>query len=150
MVKLTKAIIKKYGISKKAWAVARGQKSSVHHVKHKKTRRHYTMARHKRKHSRKSSGGGMSGIVKILIGVAVAILIQVFAVPYIPIANGLVKSLIVVAIGVLLMTMGGMPSFVKAGGAALATIELATVLRGFFGGASTTSGTTSAGLKVYS
>jgi len=148
MAKLTKAIIKKYGISKKAWAVARGQ-SSAHKAIKTKTRRHYTMAKYRKHKSRKSSGGGMGGIVKILIGVAVAILIQVFAVPYIPIANGLVKSLIVVAVGILLMTFRGVPSFVKAGGAALATIELASVLRGFFGGVSGTVSTANSGLKVW-
>ena len=49
MVKLTKAIIKKYGISKKAWAVARGKKSSSRKTSKKKSS--------KKRTNKKSYGG---------------------------------------------------------------------------------------------
>jgi len=51
MVKLTKAIIKKYGISKKAWAVARGKS------KGKKVRKYSRRKVSKRKVSRRKVGG---------------------------------------------------------------------------------------------
>jgi hypothetical protein len=86
-MKLSKAIIKKYGISKKAWAVARGERSTGQ-------RRNTNMAK---KHSRKSSGsfgGGklMNGMFKPS-GIVAAIVLgagaAVIANKYVPIQHPL-------------------------------------------------------------
>jgi hypothetical protein len=64
MAKLPKSIIKKYGISKKAWAVFRGNKRTTTKIK---VRGHRNMARHRYRsyHRRKSTGGKfMTGLIK--------------------------------------------------------------------------------------
>ena len=70
MVKLTKAIIKKYGITKKAWAVARGSKKKVKVSRSKKvkTRSKNTMAKRKRSYKKSKSKGfkmpsGLGGLI---------------------------------------------------------------------------------------
>ena len=59
MVKLTKAIIKKYGISKKAWAVARGKKRSV--KTSKKKAKVQTMAKKRKSYTKKKSSSSKTG-----------------------------------------------------------------------------------------
>ena len=54
MAKLPKSIIKKYGISKKAWAVFRGTKK----IKTSSTRGK-SMARHKKSYGKSAKSGGM-------------------------------------------------------------------------------------------
>lgn len=67
MVGLPRSIIKKYGVSKKAWAVFRGSNSSRTSSKRRKARRGGSMARRK-SYRRGSSGGfglgGMGSLVK--------------------------------------------------------------------------------------
>jgi len=66
MVGLPKAIIKKYGVTKKAWAVFRGSKSSATKTRSRKTRKTRgvkVMAR--RKSSRRRSSGGGFGLGKL-------------------------------------------------------------------------------------
>lgn len=58
-MKLPKSIIKKYGISKKAWSVFRGEKK--HSSKGAKT-----MA--KKRHSKRSFGGKSGGMAGVIIG----------------------------------------------------------------------------------
>lgn len=56
---LPRAIIKKYGVSKKAWAVYRGTRSSTKRTRRtRKTRRRSYMARRGRRFGRRSRGGG--------------------------------------------------------------------------------------------
>ncbi len=77
MVKLTKAIIKKYGISKKAWAVARGGRAKTRTRKtNTKTRRRSTsMVKRRYTKRRRSTLGGMGlnkgTFVKVLSGLAI-------------------------------------------------------------------------------
>jgi len=61
MVKLTKAIIKKYGISKKAWAVARGGRSSS---KSKKR----TMAKKRKTTRKKSFTSNSNALTMVVLG----------------------------------------------------------------------------------
>jgi len=65
-MKLSKAIIAKYGITKKAWQVQRGQKSSSRSVKHMARRRYG-----KKSHSR-SGNPMMNRAMGVLIGAAVS------------------------------------------------------------------------------
>lgn len=60
MAKLPKSIIKKYGISKKAWAVFRGQKTTNNNRGLKK------MAKRKRS-GKRSSGGADSNLMTVML-----------------------------------------------------------------------------------
>jgi hypothetical protein len=68
-MKLSKAIIKKYGISKKAWAVARGKKTT-HSTKVRtmaKRRKTYAKVSHRKSHRKGGfSKGGFGGLGKML------------------------------------------------------------------------------------
>jgi len=73
MVKLTKAIIKRYGISKKAWAIARGKKTTT--IKKRKVyktanKQVKTMARRFRRFrkGKRSSGGAKLNVMSTVIG----------------------------------------------------------------------------------
>lgn len=70
-MKLSKAIIKKYGITKKAWSMQRAQKSSSRHItkvkymaKRRKTRTTY--ARKAKRVSHKRGSGLLGGLGKML------------------------------------------------------------------------------------
>lgn len=78
MVGLPRSIIKKYGVSKKAWAVFRGEKSSSR-------KRGARMARRGKGRRRGGSGGGIMGLLKPFIAGAVASIVA----PSIPVVNGL-------------------------------------------------------------
>ena len=118
MKKLPKNLIKKYGISKKAWQVFKNSKSK----KNKNKRGLTTMAR-KRKSSRSSKGNGLfSKSLQILTGAAVAALYEVFISPMIPLSRN-IKNIVEMVLGVLLASSKKMPMAVRAGGAALATIN---------------------------
>ena len=77
MVKLTKAIIKKYGISKKAWAVARakGGRAKTRKTNTKTRRRSTSMVKRRYTKRRRSTLGGMGlnkgTFVKVLSGLAI-------------------------------------------------------------------------------
>ena len=76
---LPKSIIKKYGVTKKAWAVYRGQSSSSSRSSRRSRRRKIKtrsikMVRRKSYHRRRSSSGfgSMKGLAsKVLVGVGV-------------------------------------------------------------------------------
>lgn len=67
MTGLPKSIIKKYGITKKAWSVYRGKKtksrSVVRVAKRRKVRRYKARGLFKRRRKSKGLGGGITGIV---------------------------------------------------------------------------------------
>lgn len=135
MAKLPKSIIKKYGISKKAWAVFRG----------KKHERKTPMARHKKMRAHKGAKKGFFGkAVDIVIGAGVAALYEVFVSPMIPLAAN-IKNILEFALGLFLAISPRMPLMVRAGGAALATINayafLVPLIQGT--GAGTSSGSSS-------
>lgn len=115
MAKLPKSIIKKYGISKRAWAVFRGQKtkrkasSGVKYMKHKR-------------HTGKKSKGGFQKVLHILGGAAIAAAYEVFVSPMIPLSRN-IKNMIEFVVGLALALMPRMPVMVRAAGAALATIN---------------------------
>lgn len=133
MARLPKSIIKKYGITRKAWAVFRGTRATkTRKTKSVKTRS-YTMARHK-KHSKKSGKGFMGKVMQIAIGAGVAALYEVFISPMIPLSRN-VKNILELALGILLASMPRMPMAVRAGGAALATINAFEIIVPLISGA---------------
>jgi hypothetical protein len=78
MSKLPKAIIKKYGITRKAWAVFKGKKTSVAKTPMAKRRsksrskaRSFSFSRKKSRRSSRGSGGGSVNMTGLLIGAAV-------------------------------------------------------------------------------
>lgn len=121
MAKLPKSIIKKYGISKKAWAVFRGQKKTT-----KTATRGFKMA--KKKYFGKGKGKNfLNKAMNVLIGAGVAALYEVFISPRIPLARN-IKNILEMVIGIVLMVMPKMPLALRAGGAALATINAFEIL----------------------
>ena len=75
MVKLTKAIIKKYGISKKAWAVARGKGKKRNTIKIKSVNKRGAskMAKKRRSSKKVKVKSGMEKIARSLFVPAMAI-----------------------------------------------------------------------------
>ena len=65
MAGLPSNIIKKYGVSKKAWAVFRGQKSSSH-----SRARGGRMVRHRFKKTARRRSGGMGGLMSMVLPLA--------------------------------------------------------------------------------
>jgi hypothetical protein len=140
MARLPKSLIKKYGISKKAWAVFRGHKA---HTTTRKTRVRSYMARHKR--HRKGSFGGSKGFgfgsaLKIFAGAGVAVIYEVFVSPMIPL-SATIKNIVEMVLGLFLMSMRGMPMIVRAGGAAIATINAFQLIYPLVAGMGGKSGT---------
>ena len=124
MAKLPRSLIKKYGISKRAWQVFRGQKSSS--SRKKASSRGYKMAQ-KKGYGKKSGKNFFSKALNILVGAGVAALYEVFISPRIPLARN-IKNIIELVLGVILMAMPRLPMMVRAGGAALATINAFEIL----------------------
>ena len=118
MAKLPKSIIKKYGISKKAWAVFRGKKSKSKAVK----TRGFKMARKKHYSKGKGNEGFVKKAIQVISGAAVAVLYEVFVSPYIPL-GGMIKNVLEMILGIFLATSKKMPMIVRAGGTALAIIN---------------------------
>jgi hypothetical protein len=116
MAKLPKSIIKKYGISKKAWAVFRGNKTSS------KRTRGIKMAKKKHYSNKNGNKGFMGKAIQVLVGAGVAVLYEVFVSPYIPI-SGMIKNLVEMIIGIFLASNKKMPMIVRAGGTALAIVN---------------------------
>jgi len=138
MVKLTKAIIKKYGISKKAWAIARGQKKTYSKKSKSKVKRFYTMAKKRTYKKGKAKSKGLFGfsmgkVVQVLAGAAIAAVYEVFVSPMIPIAQN-IKNWIELALGLFLAASPKMPMVVRAGGAALATINAYSIIMPYISG----------------
>ena len=97
------------------------------------------MARHKRGH-KKSSGFGFGGALKILAGAAVAVVYEVFVSPMIPL-SATIKNIVELVLGLFLMTLKGMPMIVRAGGAAIATINAYQLIFPLVSGMGAKSGT---------
>ena len=70
---LPKSIIKKYGISKKAWAVFRGQKSKGSTPRPKKARKVKKVARRRYSRKRSRRSGGMTIPLALVSGVAASV-----------------------------------------------------------------------------
>jgi hypothetical protein len=138
MAKLPKSLIKKYGISKKAWAVFRGQKKSKSISKTQPKVKYMARRRKggfKRFVSKAKSGFSLNGALKILTGAAVAAAYEIFISPMIPLTST-IKNIVELVIGIVLMSMKGMPMIVRAGGAALATINAYQLVYPLIGGIS--------------
>lgn len=111
-----KALRKKYHL---------GEFKTKHRIKKYRSVTHMARRRHYgRKHSSHSKMGGfnLGGALKILAGAAIAAAYEIFVSPMIPLSST-VKNIVELVLGILLMTMKGMPIIVRAGGAALATIN---------------------------
>jgi len=136
MAKLPKSIIKKYGISKKAWAVFRGQKASRSRSPKRSKTRYYTMAKrrtHKRSGNKKIFGFSIGKVVQVIAGAAIAAVYEVFVSPMIPISAN-IKNWLELALGLFLAASPKMPTMVRAGGAALATINAYSIIMPFIAG----------------
>lgn len=138
MAKLPKNLIKKYGISKKAWSVFKSQKAT----KRKTTTRSVkTMARrkgHTKKHSSFKKGFNMGTILNILTGAAIAAAYEIFVSPMIPLAQN-IKNWLELAIGLFLAMMPKMPVMVRSAGVALATVNAYAIIYPMLSGAGSTS-----------
>lgn len=123
---------------KKGWRLFKAKrhkvKTTVSHSKSK--RRIYTMARRHKKRSKKSMGGMgniFSKVMNIGIGALGAVAWEMWVSPLIPI-GGMVKNLIEIVVGIVLAGMRGMPSMVRSGGIALATINAYQIIASFMSG----------------
>jgi len=118
MARLPKSLIKKYGISKRAWAEFRKTKKS------KSTNRGLkTMAKRKsgtKRKSYKAKSGSLKSVSKILVGAGLAALYEVFVSPMIPLARN-IKNLLEILIGVFLVMQPN--AYMKSAGVALITIN---------------------------
>jgi hypothetical protein len=112
-----------------------------------------TMARKRRggfrrsikKHYRRAkSGFSMGNITKILAGAALACVFEVFVSPMIPL-DGLVKNIVELGIGIALASMSGMPTIIRAGGVALATINAFMIIQPYISGMGAESGNANIG-----
>jgi len=129
-MKLSKAVIKKYGISKKAWAVQRGMSgkkrisSSIRKIK--KTRRVRTMAKKK---SYKRSTSIFGKLNTPLMGSAGVIAYESFISPMIPL-QGVAKDMLELVGGLYLSKKKG---FIGATGKTLVTLNAYQLLSGVVG-----------------
>jgi len=144
MAKLPKSIIKKYGITKKAWQVFRGQKASRSRSPKRSKTRYYTMARRRTSKRRSGNKGKIFGfsigkVVSVIAGAAIAAVYEVFVSPMIPISAN-IKNWIELALGLFLAASPRMPTMVRAGGAALATINAYSIIMPFIAGSGLGSG----------
>lgn len=102
---LPKSIIKKYGVTKKAWSVFRNGKRG----RRKRSKTGVTMAKKRKSSSRMS--GVMSGIVGTAIGVGAYILFETMVEPYIlkmaNISNPVIINLAELGIGFYLARKSG-------------------------------------------
>lgn len=97
--------------------------------------------RYKRFAKRKAIGGiSFGSVTKILVGAFAAAVYEVFVSPMIPL-DGLVKNVVELGVGIMLASMGSMPTAVRSFGAALATINAYSLIVPYvqnWGGASIT------------
>jgi len=124
---------------KKGWVAYKARHRKVQkksYSKRKKTRIQ-TMVRHRRarKSYRKSFSKGVSfgSATKVLIGAAGAALWEVVVSPMIPLGDT-VKNIIELFIGLFLAAMPNVPMVVRAGGAALATINAYALIMPYLSG----------------
>jgi len=83
MAKLPKNLIKKYGISKKAWAVFRGQKATTTKKGRVKMAKKRYFGKKSKGHS-KAKSFSFGSVLKILGGAVAAAAYEVFVSPMIP------------------------------------------------------------------
>jgi len=98
------------------------KKKSVVRYKRKKTKV-YTMAKKKKYFGGKKGKGFLNKAIHILVGAGVAALYEVFISPRITFIGRTIKNIIEMVIGIVLAMMPKLPMAVRAGGAALATIN---------------------------
>jgi len=104
------------------------------------------MARRKYKAHRKGKstggmfggGGLMSKAFQIIAGAGIAVLYEVFVSPMIPL-SATIKNIVEFALGVFLAVSPRMPMIVRAGGAALATVNAYAFIAPFLSGSSSSS-----------
>lgn len=121
----------------RGWRAYKATKSSS-----KRTRSRSTggklMAKTKKYKSTKSKSG-FSKIINIALGVGVAAVYEVFISPMIPLSR-MTKNILELAIGAVLMLMKRLPTAVRAGGAALVTINLFELIVPLISGAKQATG----------
>jgi len=143
MAKLPKSIIKKYGISKKAWAVFRGQRTTPKRTKMARRKRYFGKKGSKRS---KSSGFNFGAVLKILGGTVAAVAYEVFVSPMIPL-SATIKNIIELVIGLALAIMPNMPTIVRGFGTALAVVNAYALIYPMIAGSgSATSSPSTAGV----
>jgi hypothetical protein len=97
----------------------------------------------KRTYRRAKSGFFMGNITKILIGAGLAAVYEIYISPMVPF-DGLIKNIVELGVGIALASMGGMPSYVRAFGGALAIINAYSIIASYLPAASGSgSGSTS-------
>lgn len=93
----------------------------------------------KKSRSRSKGGLGVGAVSKVLIGASVAALYEVFVSPMIPL-DAMIKNILELVLGLVLATMPGVPSFIRAGGVALATINAFALVYPLISGVGASSG----------
>jgi len=101
MTGLPRSIIKKYGVTKKAWAIYRGTTQSSH--SRRTTRRSFPMARRRRSRGRSKGSGFMTPEIKGVMG---AVLYDSLVSPMIPLDEN-TKNLVELGAGYFLRNKSG-------------------------------------------
>lgn len=131
-MKLSKAVIKKYGITKKAWSVQRGMSSSSRTSKRNKPKKYKTRSVYKvakKKTSRRRASSMFGALNTPIMGAAGVVAYESFISPMIPV-QGVAKDLLELAGGLYLSRRKGI---LGATGKALVTINSYQLIRGFVG-----------------
>jgi len=144
MGKLPKAIIRKYGISKKAWSVYRGSKTKKRKSSRRKTsvkRRTHTMAKRRKGSYRRKATNMLGKLNKPVVGAAAMIAYDRFVSPMIPI-QGMSKDIAELGIGMMLSGQR-MPILKSMGNTMLVlnTYQIVSRLTAGIGGAGTPAAT---------
>jgi len=93
----------------------------------------------KRSYKTVKSGFSFGNITKILAGAALACVWEVFVSPMIPL-DGMIKNVLELGIGIALASMSSMPTMIRAGGVALATINAYMLIQPYISGMGSGSG----------
>ena len=136
MARLPKSIIKKYGISKKAWRVFKGRKLSGRKRRRTSVTRKVSTRRGPRKMARRRTRtrrrkGFGSGISGQLMGAGGVVLYESLVSPRLPLGSGITKNAVEFGIGYFLRNKGG---FLGSTGKALMTVNAVELVRGLLGG----------------
>lgn len=97
------------------------------------------MAKKRHTFGKKSTGFQLGGVLKILGGAAIAAAYEVFVSPMIPLSAN-IKNALELLLGIFLATSKGMPTMVRAAGAALATVNAYALVYPWISGAGSSSG----------
>jgi len=145
-MKLSRSIIKRYGISKKAWAVARAgtHKAKTGAVKMAKRRSRVRYIRSKRSSHRRSGSSGILGkVANPMIGAVGVVAYEKWISPMIPL-NPMVKNLAEIGIGAYASNKGGV---IGASGQSLLAISSYKLVNQLIGG--TITGSSSSQGTIY-